>query len=92
MRSGARGNGQRRGLVYESRVTQQPLATGTTIVGGKYATLREIGVSGNDVNGPFRADSTKAALAHIEAGVVEAKEMWNFILAEADDDNEWIVV
>jgi len=33
---------------------------------------------------------TKAALAHLEAGVVQAKEMWKFILAETDDDNEWI--
>ena len=33
---------------------------------------------------------TKAALAHLEAGVVQAKEMWKFILAETDDDHEWI--
>src|SRR5437764_336766 len=33
---------------------------------------------------------TKAALAHLEAGVGQAKEMWKFILAETDDDNEWI--
>jgi hypothetical protein len=33
---------------------------------------------------------TKAALAHLEAGVVQAKEMWMFILAETDDDHEWI--
>src|SRR5207253_155266 len=33
---------------------------------------------------------TKAALAQLEAGVVQAKEMWKFILAETDDDNEWI--
>jgi hypothetical protein len=33
---------------------------------------------------------TKAALAHLEAGVAQAKEMWTFILAETDDDNEWI--
>lgn len=33
---------------------------------------------------------TKAALAHLEAGVAQAKEMWKFILAEADDDQEWI--
>ena len=33
---------------------------------------------------------TKAALAHLEAGVAQAKEMWKFILAETDDDNEWI--
>ncbi|HEY1064511.1 MAG TPA: hypothetical protein VGE52_00315 [Pirellulales bacterium] len=31
-----------------------------------------------------------AALAHLEAMVSEAKEMWKFILAEADDENEWI--
>ncbi|MCY2994291.1 MAG: hypothetical protein NTY19_41425 [Planctomycetota bacterium] len=43
-------------------------------------------------NGPFWADRTKAALAHVEAGVVQAKEVWNFILAGADNDNEWIVV
>ena len=33
---------------------------------------------------------TKAALAHLEAGVVQAKELWKFILAETDDDKEWI--
>lgn len=33
---------------------------------------------------------TKAALAHLEAGVVQAKELWKFILAETDDDNEWL--
>ncbi len=33
---------------------------------------------------------TKAALAHLEAGVGQAKEMWKYILAETDDDNEWI--
>ena len=33
---------------------------------------------------------TKVALGHIEAGVGQAKEMWNFITAEKDDDNEWI--
>jgi hypothetical protein len=33
---------------------------------------------------------TKAALAHLEAGVVQAKEMWKFILAETDDEHEWI--
>ena len=33
---------------------------------------------------------TKAALAHLEAGISQAKEMWKFILAETDDDNEWI--
>ena len=33
---------------------------------------------------------TKAALAHLEAGVGQAKAMWTFILAETDDDNEWI--
>lgn len=33
---------------------------------------------------------TKAALAHLEAGVAQAKEMWKYILAETDDDNEWI--
>ena len=33
---------------------------------------------------------TKAALAHLEAGVGQAKELWKFILAETDDDNEWL--
>ena len=33
---------------------------------------------------------TKSALAHLEAGIVQAKEQWKFILAEADDDHEWI--
>ena len=33
---------------------------------------------------------TKAALAHLEAAVSQAKEMWKYILAETDDDNEWI--
>jgi hypothetical protein len=33
---------------------------------------------------------TKAALEHLEAGVAQAKEMWKYILAETDDDNEWI--
>jgi hypothetical protein len=33
---------------------------------------------------------TKAALAHLEAGLAQAKEMWKFILEETDDDNEWI--
>src|SRR6185437_11932244 len=33
---------------------------------------------------------TKSALKHLEAGVAQAKEMWKFILAEKDDDNEWI--
>ncbi len=33
---------------------------------------------------------TKAALGHLEAGVAQAKEMWKFILAETDNDNEWI--
>jgi hypothetical protein len=33
---------------------------------------------------------SKAALDHLEAGMVQAKEMWKFILAETDDDNEWI--
>jgi hypothetical protein len=32
----------------------------------------------------------KAALAHLEATVAQGKEMWKFILAETDDDNEWI--
>jgi len=35
-------------------------------------------------------DRTKAALTHLEAGLVQAKEMWKFILEETDDDNEWI--
>ena len=35
LRSGAGGIGQRRGLVYESRVTQQALGKGVTIMGGK---------------------------------------------------------
>ncbi|HZY85960.1 MAG TPA: hypothetical protein VFE78_14100, partial [Gemmataceae bacterium] len=33
---------------------------------------------------------TRAALAHLEAGVAQAKEMWKYILAETDDDNEWV--
>ncbi|HMC89698.1 MAG TPA: hypothetical protein VKI17_09120 [Gemmataceae bacterium] len=33
---------------------------------------------------------TTAALAHLEAGLGQAKEMWKFILAETDDDNEWV--
>jgi len=33
---------------------------------------------------------TKAALQHLEAAVAQAKEMWKYILAETDDDNEWI--
>ena len=33
---------------------------------------------------------TRAALDHLEAMVAQAKEMWKFILAETDDDNEWI--
>ena len=33
---------------------------------------------------------TRAALAHLEAGVVQAKAMWKFILVETDDDHEWI--
>jgi hypothetical protein len=33
---------------------------------------------------------TKVALAHLEAMVSQAKEMWKYILAETDDDNEWI--
>jgi hypothetical protein len=32
----------------------------------------------------------KAALGHFEGMVVQAKEMWKHILAETDDDNEWI--
>ena len=39
------------------------------------------------INEPAR---TKAALAHLEAGVVQAKELWKFVLAETDDDHEWI--
>jgi len=35
-------------------------------------------------------ERTAAALAHLEAGIVRAKAMWEFALAEADDDNEWI--
>jgi hypothetical protein len=33
---------------------------------------------------------TKAALAHLEAAVAQGKEMWTYILAETDDDDEWI--
>jgi hypothetical protein len=33
---------------------------------------------------------TKAALAHLEATVANGKEMWKHILAETDDDNEWV--
>jgi hypothetical protein len=32
----------------------------------------------------------KAALAHLEAMLAQAKEMWTFYLAETDDDHEWI--
>jgi len=32
----------------------------------------------------------KKALEHLEAMVAMAKEMWKYILAETDDDNEWI--
>jgi len=32
----------------------------------------------------------KKALEHLEAMVAQAKEMWKHILAEEDDDNEWI--
>jgi hypothetical protein len=32
----------------------------------------------------------KAALAYIEAGVANGKELWKFVLAETDDDHEWI--
>jgi len=32
----------------------------------------------------------KRSLAHLEAMVAHAKEMWKHILAEDDDDNEWI--
>jgi hypothetical protein len=35
-------------------------------------------------------DRTKAALAHLEAGVFEAQQMWAYINVEMDDDNEWI--
>lgn len=33
---------------------------------------------------------TRAALAHLEATVAQGKEMWKYILAETDDDNEWV--
>jgi len=33
---------------------------------------------------------TKAALAHMEAGVAQGQELWKFVLAETDDDQEWI--
>ncbi len=32
----------------------------------------------------------KKALAHLEAMADQAEEMWKHIMAEADDDNEWI--
>jgi hypothetical protein len=32
----------------------------------------------------------KKALAHFEATVSEAEAMWKYIMAETDDDNEWI--
>lgn len=35
-------------------------------------------------------ERTRAALAHLEAGVAQGKEMWTYILKETDDDNEWI--
>ena len=33
---------------------------------------------------------TRAALAHLEAGVAQGKEQWKHILNETDDDNEWL--
>jgi hypothetical protein len=39
------------------------------------------------VKEPARA---RAALAHLEATVANGKEMWKYILAETDDDNEWV--
>src|SRR5438270_4723429 len=35
-------------------------------------------------------DRPRAALEHFEAMLAMAKEMWTFILAETDDDHEWI--
>jgi hypothetical protein len=35
-------------------------------------------------------ERAKAALAHLEAMVTQAKEMWKHYLAETDDDREWI--
>jgi hypothetical protein len=32
----------------------------------------------------------KKALAHLESAVAQAKEMWTHILAETDDDHEWV--
>jgi hypothetical protein len=32
----------------------------------------------------------KAALAHLEAGVAQGKQLWKFVLAETDNDREWI--
>jgi hypothetical protein len=32
----------------------------------------------------------RAALGHLEAMVAQGKEMWKYILAETDDDNEWV--
>jgi len=32
----------------------------------------------------------KAVLTHLQATITQGKEMWTYILAETDDDNEWI--
>jgi hypothetical protein len=39
------------------------------------------------VNEPKRLE---AALGHFEAGVAQGKEMWKHILAETDNDREWV--
>jgi hypothetical protein len=35
-------------------------------------------------------ERTRAALTHLESMVAQSKESWKFILAETDDDHEWI--
>jgi len=32
----------------------------------------------------------KAALQHLEEMLIQSRQMWKFVLAETDDDNEWI--
>ena len=32
----------------------------------------------------------KSALAHLEAMIALSRESWKFILAEPDDDHEWV--
>jgi hypothetical protein len=60
--------------------TPQPLNAGTEAVG---------------TSAPFRLrvrepERLKAALGHLEEMIALGKESWRFILAETDDDHEWI--